>query len=437
MFSSILDSMRFACAVAPRFDSDRIGWQKAAAIAAVQTQWRLSQPVDCMDIFQMTLLRHGRLMPLAIASLALASCQSFGPSRGDISGAASVPAATGQDPVAITVINVGGDAAFQLPTPRFSPPFSEALQGASPVGTTVDVGDALEVTIWEAPPATLFGGAISDTRIGTAISTARPTTLPEALVGPDGTISVPFAGAITARARTLRDIENEIVRRLQGKANSPQVQVRLASNATATITVVGEVNQSARLPLTPRGERLLDALAQVGGVKPPVNLTTIQVTRDGQNFRMPLSAVIERSENNIILAKDDVVTALFQPYSFTVLGAAGRNDEIRFEAFGISLSQALGRIGGLQDGRANPRGVFLFRWQDRSDPARLADPVIYSFDLKDPGVYFLAQQLKMEDGDMIYITNSPVAELQRFVGIVSQTILPAATALTVVDQATN
>lgn len=385
----------------------------------------------------MITLRVGRILSCIVAGLAAASCQSFGPSRGDIARTTNIPGATGQASVPISVVEVGRDSPFRLPPARVTPAFSETLQGARPIGTTVDVGDALEITIWEAPPATLFGGGMADTRIGTAISTARPTTLPESLVGPDGTISVPFAGAITAAGQTLRDIETEIVRRLRGKANSPQAQVRLARNVTANVTVVGEVGQSARLPLTPRGERLLDALAQVGGVKPPVNLTTIQVTRGGKSYRMPLSAVIERSENNIILAKDDVITALFQPYSFTVLGAAGRNDEIRFEAFGISLSQALGRFGGLQDGRANPRGVFLFRWQDRSDPARLADPVIYSFDLKDPTAYFMAQQFRMEDGDLIYITNSPVAELQRFVGIISQTILPAATAITVVDQASN
>lgn len=329
---------------------------------------------------------------------------------------------------------VNSDVADRLPAPRPSPAFSEVFGEVRPVGTIVDVGDSVEVSIWETPPATLFGGAVSDTRIGTSIGTARPTTLPELLVGPEGTISVPFAGAVPARGRTLREIENDIVARLRGRANAPQVQVRLLRNTTATVTLVGEFNQSARVPLTPRGERLLDALAQVGGVKPPVNLTTIQVTRNGENHRMPLSQIIERDENNIVLAKDDVVTALFQPYSFTVLGAAGRNDELRFEAFGITLSQALGRIGGLQDGRANPRGVFLFRWRDRSDPANLRDPVIYSFDLKDPAVYFLAQQFRMEDGDMIYITNSPIAELQRFVAIVSQAILPAATVTTIVQQ---
>jgi polysaccharide export outer membrane protein len=59
-----------------------------------------------------------------------------------------------------------------------------------------------------------------------------------------------------------------------------------------------------------------------------------------------------------------VVTALFQPYSFTALGATGANAEIAFEATGITLAQALGRAGGLQDQRADVRGAFLFRLED-------------------------------------------------------------------------
>lgn len=377
--------------------------------------------------------RYGRALPLVLAGGLLASCQSFGPSKNAIINGGSVPVFAG-DAAPIRVVHVSGEAGYQLPPPPVTPSFAKALGDARPVGTAVEIGDAVEVTIWEAPPAALFGGTVADSRMGTAVSTSRPTILPELLVGPEGSISVPFAGAVPARGRTLREIEGEIVSRLRGQANAPQAQVRLTRNDTTTVTVVGEVNQSGRLPLTPRGERLLDLLAQAGGVKSPVNLTTIQITRNGQSFRMPLSAVIERSENNIALARDDVVTALFQPYSFTVLGAAGRNDEVRFEAFGITLSQAFGRIGGLQDGRANPRGVFLFRWQDRSDPASFKDPVIYSFDLKNPAVYFMAQQFRMEDGDVVYITNSPVAELQRFVGIISQTILPIATVTTVANQ---
>lgn len=374
-----------------------------------------------------------RSVPLVALSL-VAACQPYGLGRKAIMQGGSVPQGPTQPAAQIKVVEVKGDMAAQFAPPAPWPAFAQVLGGAQPVGTTVGVGDALDVSIWEAPPATLFGGSAADTRIGTAISTSRPTTLPELLVSPEGTISVPFAGNVQANGRTLRQIEQDITRRLRGRANAPQVLVRLTKNATATVTVLGEVGQSERLPLTPKGERLLDALAQVGGVKAPVNLATIQITRDGRTYRSTLSDIIERSENNVVLARDDVVTALFQPYSFTVLGAAGRNDEIRFEAFGITLSQALGRIGGLQDGRANPRGVFLFRWEEPSVAGGPRTPVIYSFDLKDPSVYFLAQQFRISDKDLVYVTNAPIAELQRFVGIVSQTILPIATVTTVIRQ---
>lgn len=374
-----------------------------------------------------------RLALLAASGLALAACQPFGPGRQAVLNGGSVLATANAAAAQIKVVQVRGDMAAQFKAPPPWPAFADVLGGAKPVGTVVGTGDALEVTIWEAPPATLFGGAI-DTRIGTAISTARPTALPELLVGPEGNINVPFAGQVPASGRTLREIEADIVRRLRGRANAPQALVRLVRNTTATVTVVGEVTNSARLPITPRGERLLDALAQVGGVKPPVNLTTIQITRDGRTHRMALADIITQANNNIVLAKDDVITALYQPYSFTVLGAATKNDEIRFEAMGITLSQALGRFGGLQDGRANPRGVFLFRWEEPATPGGPRVPVIYSFDMKDPAVYFLTQKFHMADKDVIYITNSPIAELQRFVSIVSQTLLPIATVTTVIQQ---
>lgn len=377
-------------------------------------------------------LGRGLLFLLA-ASFLLTGCQAFGPTRQDLLEADHVPAGPNQPAAQIKVVRVQGDMVNELKRPQPWQDFATVLGDARPVGTVVGVGDALEVTIWEAPPATLFGAAGYDTRIGTGISAARSSALPELLVGPDGTISVPFAGRVPASGRTLGQIQDAIVSRLKGKANAPQALVRLIRNSTANVTVIGDVGQSARLPLTPAGERLLDALAAVGGVKQPVNLVTIQVSRGSVSHRMILSDIIEKSENNVILAKDDVVTALYQPYSFTVLGAAGRNDEIRFEAFGITLSQALGRIGGLQDGRANPRGVFLFRWEEPEVPGGGRKPVIYSFDLKDPAVYFLAQQFRISDRDMIYITNSPVAELQRFIGIISQTILPISAVSTVVN----
>ena len=54
--------------------------------------------------------------------------------------------------------------------------------------------------------------------------------------------------------RSPQQIGAEIARRLVGRANKPQVLVRVTRNATANVTVVGEVAQSVRMPLTAKGD---------------------------------------------------------------------------------------------------------------------------------------------------------------------------------------
>lgn len=371
-------------------------------------------------------------MALVLLPVVSACSMSVGPSRQAINkapGQAAMPN--------IQVVEINDAVARQMNYKALDGNFAVNLGDATPIGTVVGVGDALEVTIWEAAPAALFGtanlGSVNpDTRIGTAVQTSRPTALPEILVGPAGTITIPFAGQVPAAGRTLREIEKDIVARLNGRAHLPQAIVRIARNETANVTVLGDVKSPERVPLTPRGERVLDAIAQAGGTTQPLDRMTIQISRDGMVQRMAARDLISDPRQNVILRKDDVITASFQPYSFTVLGAAGRNEEIRFEGVGLTLSQALGRVGGLPDERADPRGVFLFRWETpqiagQAAPAADRIPVIYNADMKRPETFFAAQNFQMRDGDVIYVSNSRTADLQRFVNIVASSILPVAT----------
>lgn len=335
----------------------------------------------------------------------------------------------------LQIIPVTTDVTRRLSTDEIAPGFADTIGNAEPIGTTVGVGDSLEVTIWEAPPAVLFGGGAFNTRIDSSLQASRPGTLPETMVGPSGTITIPFAGQVPAAGHTLRQIEQSIVSRLRRKANQPQAIVRIARNATANVSVVGEVETSGRVPLTPRGERLLDVIAQAGGTKQPVDRITVQVTRGDTSVTMPLQAVVRDSRQNIVLRRDDIITAYYQPNSFTVLGAAGKNEEVRFEGVGLTLSQALGRVGGLLDNRADPKGVFLFRWESAPRVRSLivpqvplpdgAVPVIYQVDLKKPETLFAAQNFAMRNGDVMFISNSPASDFQRFVNILASSVLPA------------
>jgi polysaccharide export outer membrane protein len=317
--------------------------------------------------------------------------------------------------------------------------FSETFGTAPIQAQRVGAGDVLEVSIWEAPPATLFNAAAIDPKLGAL--TSRVMTLPEQVVSQDGFINVPFAGNVRALGRSLPEIEGEIAEKLKGKANQPQVLVRMTRSVSAKVTVVGEVGQSTLMPLTPRGERLLDAIAAAGGVKQPVNKTTIQVTRGRNVFALPLETIIRDPQQNVPLHPGDVVTALHLPHSFVAFGATGKNEEINFEAQGITLAQALARAGGLLDQRADAQGVFLFRfeplelmtWPRQPVLVTLEGkvPVIYRVDLKDPGTFFVAQNFPIHNRDLIYVSNAPAAELQKFLNLVFSVIYPIAAATTV------
>lgn len=371
---------------------------------------------------------------LALPVSLLAGCSTY-PAWLPASGP-SAEQVTVQEEIAspIPVVEVNDMVARQMMAAQKREHFSEAFPGGRMDGHRVGPGDVIEVSVWEAPPAALFGAASLDPRGG--VATSRVTTLPEQMISHEGQINVPFAGSIAAAGKSPQQIEAEIARRLKGKANQPQVMVRVIRNATSNVTVVGEVAQSQRMPLTAKGERLLDAIAAAGGVRQPVNKVTVQLVRGTKVASMPLDRVVQAPGDNVLLAPGDVVTVNFQPLSFTALGATGKNEEINFEAQGISLAQALARAGGIQDARADARGVFVFRFEDpKALDARLRvgpmtpdgrAPVVYRLDLKNPASLLVAQNFPIRNKDVVYVANAPAAELQKFMNIVTSSVFSAA-----------
>ncbi|MDD2677180.1 MAG: polysaccharide export protein [Methylacidiphilaceae bacterium] len=372
----------------------------------------------------LTLLCSASLSGCAIKSAA-------GPSTGAIRNASAMSVSD----AGIQIINVTDDVARRIIAHDRPVLFSDNPGDGAPIGSIIGKGDVLDIGLWEAPPAALFGSAGGDPRLTSSGSTARGTSLPEQMVDTDGCVTIPFVGRLRVAGKTPQQVSHEIVARLAGKAHQPQAIIRIIRNSSMNVTVVGDVTRSDRFPLTPKGERLLDVLAGVGGVKSPISKTVIQITRGNDVTSLPLETIIRDPRQNIRLEADDVITALYQPYTFTVLGATGQNAEIPFEATGLSLSQALGRAGGLQDQRANARGAFLFRLEDPSalDPSIAENarktpdgkiPVIYQIDMKNPSIFFSSQNFPIRNKDVIYVSNSSMADMQKFTNIISSLVFP-------------
>lgn len=363
---------------------------------------------------------------------ALAGCTSnwlpnSGPSTKDLEDASA------SDDSIINIIDISPVVNQRIQNHERQQLFAQYFGENKRVSYVANPGDVLEVSIWEASPALLFGTAPSLSGMSFSANT-KNTSLPDQLVGADGNITVPFAGRIRVAGKTLAQIEAEIVRTLQGKANSPQVIVRMTKSTTTSVTVVGEVAQSILMPLTPKGERLLDAIATAGGVKHSVNRVTLQLSRNGIVKSMALDKVIQDPSQNVRLAPGDVITVFYQPYSFTALGASGQNAEINFEAEGITLSQALGRIGGVQDNRADVKGLFVFRFEDRQalsgeDKVKATDnqgriPTIYRLDMSNPASFLLAQGFVMKNKDVVYVANASSVEFNKFLNIMISVVYP-------------
>lgn len=364
--------------------------------------------------------------PLTALSLLVAGCSTFGaagPATQSVRNADDGSYAAAD----IAVVTLDGETTRRLASHANSQTLAETFGPVPNIGPLIQRGDVVDVAIWEAPPAVLFGTASNDP--GDAM-VAGTTVIPEQSVDTDGTIMVPFVGLMEVAGRSPAQVQQAIVNSLNGRAHDPQVVVRLVGNNGSSATVLGDVAESRRVPLTARGERLLEVLAEAGGPTEAVGKTTVRLTRGDLATTMPLERIILDPAQNIPLHAGDVVTVMHQPYSFVALGAVQQSAEIPFEGSGLSLAEAIGRVGGLRDDRADIRGVFVFRFED---PAALSSevaadatttmdgmvPVIYRLDLSEPASFFVARDFAVRDEDILYVSSAPGADLQRFLSTLS------------------
>lgn len=283
-------------------------------------------------------------------------------------------------------------------------------------GLTLGVGDRLNVRIFEAGQGGLFS---SDTGNGIV-------DLPNVVIGPDGLITLPYVGRIQARGQTPHQIEDMIVERLTGKAIEPQSTVELAVDANSSVTILGAVTRPTKLQLNLRGDRLSAALVAAGGARNPAYATDVKITRQGHSSTASLERIYSDSRQDIALRKDDTITVLNRPESYTIVGAVNRPGDVAFNEPKITLLEALGKASGLLDGRADPASLFLFRRERQSvlgahglgkkswwGTYGAGIPTVYVVDFSAPKALFLAQTIQMRDGDTVYVANASAVGLSK------------------------
>ena len=310
------------------------------------------------------------------------------------------------------------------------------------------VGDAVSITIFESGTASLFGATEPSPAPTPQLGVSSPTNLapapqppvaghtailPTQIIDVSGKVEVPYAGLVPVAGLTPQQADAVIARALEGRAAQPQVIVTLVNTQQDVVTVGGDVGYPGRIPLTLRGEKILDVIAAAGGPKFEPYETDVQLIRKGVNATVRLQRILDDPTENISVRPDDDIYISHDPRTFSVLGSAQKVSQYPFTAKEMTLAEAIAQSGGPVDATGDVGGFYLFRLEpkqlvqrfvSRLDPrwpviARAGEssllPVAYRLNLREARSYFLAQATPIRDKDLILVTNADATQLNKLI----------------------
>ena len=339
------------------------------------------------------------LLPLVLVVTGCTSLPAFGPSAQEIAGAAETNIAADDDMTAFALIDV---SAATLPdVQRVGSAFPPAFRAQALLTEhdRISVTDVLEIRIWEAASDGLF-----------ASSGQRETVL-SAQVSNAGTIEITYAGRIHVAGLTTGRVREVMIDKYQGQAIDPEINVQIVETAARKATVLGAVRSSGLVTIPANGIRILDILAQAGGVPYPEWEVEIAVSRGSARGHMRMDHLRANSSNNIVIVPRDTVQVTHRARRFSVFGAVRQSGRVELDIPVPSLSDLLAEVGGLNDMQAAPNAVFIFRRSRGPNDLQK----VYRLDFARADSFILADQFTLHDADIIYVATADATEFRKFI----------------------
>ncbi len=291
-----------------------------------------------------------------------------------------------------------------------------------PDSSVVQTGDVLNIVIWDNQDNSLLSSA--ETKL---------TTLPPMTVSSAGKIYMPYVGEVSVRGLSQPAARNRLQESLNDIAPSAQVQLAVEPGRNNSIDLVSGVGSPGRYPLENRNTKILTAIALGGGVSSDLRHPLVRLQRGGRTYETRTDALLKDAKRNVRLRGGDQIAVVEDDRSFNVLGAASNESVIYFEKEQMSTMEALSAMGGLQDSRANPRGILVLREYESDDlKPGLSGPdmqqVVFTVDLTSADGLFAARQFMIQPGDTLLATESLITTTQTILGLLGTVVGFSATA---------
>lgn len=276
----------------------------------------------------------------------------------------------------------------------------------------ISAGDFINLTLWDS----------SDNSLLTS-ETERFTNVTSLEVSPSGKVYIPYAEYVTVSGLTASQARELIQMKVSTVAPSVQVQLNVKQGVGNTAYLVSGVLKPGPVQLPNRNYSLLALLSEGGGISMNVANPIIKLIRGGKTYSIPAKELFADARKNVTVRGGDQIIVEEDERYFTGIGSLQNEEVIYFDKETITAMEAITRMGGLTDERANPQGLLILREYETSDirtdgKGPPNEHVVFVIDLTSADGLFGAGKFQIRPSDIVIATESAVKPAQAVIALI-------------------
>lgn len=285
-------------------------------------------------------------------------------------------------------------------------------QDAELAAYRVGAHDVLDIVIWGRPELNNPGGMTQ-----TAESRGRK-------VRADGTIFFPFVGVVEVAGKTVEEIRSMLTQGLDRYIKNPQIDVRVSTHQSRKYYVTGAVLNPGIQYVESQPKSLLDAISAAGGMAETADLSTVLLTRDGQQYTIDLDALYARGDTtqNLRVKSGDTINV---PDNYTkkvfVIGEVEKQVTIPMHRGRLTLAEALSGAEGIDMQYANARGIYVLRNTADKETGE-EQTLVFRLNAKSPEAILVADAFALSSRDVVFVSTKGLTRWNRVITQILPTI---------------